>query len=142
MQRLSKHPRVGCWLIGMEVPPAFSYVEGQTPTPISFGLNINRLFRSGDHLFGITDQNLVEINLQLLGKPLLTAGSQWRILPDATHWFENIAVTDMLGAAYIYLPLTEGGMVQVRVKELEGLTPIEGEGWKPICDHHGSQSPW
>jgi hypothetical protein len=102
----------------------FTYVEGQTATSLSLTMQVRRLFRAGDRLFAVTDRELVELQLRVLGKPLLTLGQRWSIMPNAMQWFEGVAVADMLGASFLYLPVGNNGMVQVRVPELDGLKPL------------------
>jgi hypothetical protein len=102
----------------------FTYVEGQTATSLNLTMQVRRLFRAGDRLFAVTDRELVELQLRVLGKPLLTLGQRWSVMPNAMQWFEGVAVADMLGASFLYLPVGNNGMVQVRVPELDVLKPL------------------
>lgn len=104
--------------------PAYTYGDGSSATPLSQPLEVRRFFRSGQHLFAVTDHELVELQLKTLGKPLLTLGRRWPILANATQWFEGVGVADVLGATFLYLPLPAGGMVQARVRQLDGLQPV------------------
>ena len=114
------------WLLAdwVNASPAYHYVEGQTSTPLVMTMATQRFFRSGQRLFVVSDLELVELQLRTMGKPLLTLGQRWQVRPNATHWFDGVAVVDMLGATFMYLPLVDGGMVQVRAKELDGLQSI------------------
>lgn len=97
-------------------------------TKLEIMLQARGVFRSGDRLFAITESDLVELKLmneQI--KPLLVVGQRWGIRPNATKWFDGVAVQDVLGASHLVFP-TETGMVQPRVRELDGLTPVAGIG--------------
>lgn len=107
--------------------PVFRFVEGSDSSALEMPLAATRFFRAGERLFAVTDRELVELTLRRLGKPLLTIGSRWPIRPNAIRWFDGAAVADMLGASFLYLPLPDGGLRQVRAPELDGLTVIAGK---------------
>ena len=56
---------------------------------------------------------------------MLTIGQRWGVRPNATRWFDGVAIQDVLGASFLMMP-TKTGLIQVRAKELDGLTPIAG----------------
>lgn len=97
----------------------FDYFDGTSVARIPFSLAAKRLFRAGNRLFAMTDSEMVELQLRLLGKPIITFGARTTIRPNSTAWFDGVAVQDVFGNAFLLLP-TETGMVQPRVKELDG----------------------
>lgn len=93
-------------------------------------LRMTRAFRAGEQIFAVTDREMVEAQFRMLAKPILTFGRRWSINPNATIWLDDVAVQDVLGAAFVILPLTTtaaGGIVQVRVPELDGANVIAGK---------------
>lgn len=109
------------------VTPAFWYSAGGKVTYLDFSLASRGLFRSDDRLFVITDSELVEVTLSKTEKPVLMIGQRWSCRPNAIKWLDGVAVQDVLGAAFLMLP-TKTGLLQIRAKELDGLTPISGRG--------------
>jgi hypothetical protein len=105
--------------------PAFSYAEHGLEADLNFGLSIRGFFRADDRLFVITESELVEVVFSNPGRPVLTIGQRWGVRPNATRWFDGVAVQDVLGASFLIVP-TKTGLVQARVKSLDGLTPIAG----------------
>lgn len=110
------------WINGA---PVFSYFDGAS-TAVQSPLAIKRYFRSGNRLFGVTDREMVELQFRLLGKPVITAGARLSIRPNSTAWFNGVAVQDVFGNAFLLLP-TETGMVQPRVKELDGASIVSAK---------------
>lgn len=104
--------------------PEFSYTEGQTNTPVKLDMVVRKLFRSENRLFIINDQEMMELQLSNFAKPLLTIGKRWQIMPNSTQWFDGMAVADMLGAKFLYLPVEGGGMHQSRVRDLDSLRVV------------------
>lgn len=105
----------------------YDYEPGRT-TALDLGLAMRRFFRADDRLFAVTDRELVELTVgALLDRPVLTMGRRWGARPNATRWFDGVAVQDVLGAAFLMLP-TATGMVQARTPELDGLVPVAGCG--------------
>ena len=106
--------------------PVLNYSAGDRIATLPLGLYARRFFRSNERLFAVTERELVELNIgHVADPPVVTIGQRWGIRPNAIQWFDGVAVQDVLGAAFLVLP-TETGMVQARVKELDGLTPIDG----------------
>jgi hypothetical protein len=97
--------------------------------PINLDLAARALFRSGDRLFVVTESELVEVAARgtSSGPPVAMIGQRWGVRPNATRWFDGVAVQDVLGAAFLVLP-TKAGIIQARATELDGLTPIAGVG--------------
>lgn len=86
--------------------------------------NLMKLLRYGDRLFGVTERGLTEIVVKLLGRPILSLGTMWGVLTNATKWFDGVGVQDTLGAMYVIAPFGTNSCAQVRVRELDGLRPI------------------
>lgn len=108
------------------IMPALDLLEGHKVHRIPFGIAARRFFRSGERLFAITDQDLLELNLRMLGKPTVTAGQRVSIRPYATRWFDGVGIQDALGASFLILP-TETGLVQPRVKDLDGISVVSAK---------------
>ncbi len=113
------------WLIA--VPSGSEVVFGHVSedlkdrTLLPTAMNIRRIFRAGERLFGITDHEMVEIEVRVLnGRPMTIAGRRWNVMVKATSWFQDVAVTDVLGAAFVIMPTSDGGVSQIRVHELDG----------------------
>lgn len=88
-------------------------------TPISAPFAFNSVFVANETIYAVTDRELVEIGLWNADtKPVITASKRWQILPNSTQFFDNVAVMDALGAAFVLLP-NESGMHQMRVKHLD-----------------------
>lgn len=96
-------------------------------TALSLGLAISRVFRAGEKLFAITSREMVEIECRMLGRPQVTVGRRWSMAVNSTTWLDDIAVTDVLGSAFVVLPLAEGGVTQIRVPELDGAKVVAGK---------------
>ncbi len=98
-----------------------------TLTHQSLGIAIRRVFRAGERLFAVTDRELVEIECRVLaGHPQITVGRRWSIMVKSTTWLDDIAVQDVLGAAFAILP-RDGGVHQIRVPELDDAVIIAGK---------------
>lgn len=101
------------------------FMSGDEVLPLRQGLALQRVWRAGERLFGITDREAVE--LAALPPLQMAPGRRWGVRPNATRWFDGVAVQDILGAAMLFLP-TATGVAQVRVKALDGLLPVAGCG--------------
>ncbi|WP_454629693.1 hypothetical protein [Bradyrhizobium cenepequi] len=89
-------------------------------------LPLRRAFRAGETLFGITDRELIELELNDVGRPRMIIDRRWSMLVGATTWLDDVAVTDALGNAFVVLP-HDGGISQIRVAELDGKTLVAGK---------------
>ena len=95
-------------------------------TNLMLPLVIRKLFRADERLFAITDQEMAELEIRNLGKPVLTLGRRWSMMVKATTWLDDVAVSDVLGAAFVVL--THGdGVYQIRVPELDGTNIVAGK---------------
>ncbi len=105
----------------------FTYVDERTRQgeALSLTLQGRRFFRAENRLFLVTDSELVELKLMNVGKPLLAHGQRTQILqPQATKWFDGVGVQKAFGATFMVIPFGESACTTVRVKELDGITPI------------------
>jgi hypothetical protein len=106
--------------------PVYDYVCSGITTRVAFPLAVERFFRAGDRLFAVSGNNLVGLQLYTLGKPTIATKSSFGIRPNSTSWFDSVAVQDVFGNAFLVLP-TETGMVQPRVKELDGASIVSAK---------------
>ncbi len=113
------------WLVATrERDPTFTFHDGRNTHALTCGLAMRRVFRSHDRLYAVTDTEMVDLVVQILKRPLLATGKRWSALPDATKWFDNVAIVDLMGGMLLVLPLADGGIAQVRCRDLDGLTPV------------------
>ncbi|MDE3059548.1 MAG: hypothetical protein KGJ06_00885 [Pseudomonadota bacterium] len=84
----------------------------------------HRLVRYENRLFLVTDQGLTELLLKHLGKPILTIGQTWGAMLNSTKWLDGVGVQQGLGATYLIAPFADKACAHVRVKELDGFTPV------------------
>ncbi|TAI67630.1 hypothetical protein [Bradyrhizobium sp. Leo170] len=89
-------------------------------------LPLRRIFRAGKTLFGVTDRQLIELELNDVGRPRMIMDRRWNMLVGATTWLDDVAVTNALGNAFVVLPHA-GGISQIRVAELDGKTVVAGK---------------
>lgn len=121
----------GGWLIAIPIAgqATFGYVAAdlQDRHLIDSPVRLRRIFRAGDRLFGVTDSEMVEILHQQFGKrSMITVGRRWPMMVNSTRWFDDVAVTDALGAAFVIIPSGDG-VHQVRVHELDGAKIVTGK---------------
>lgn len=95
-------------------------------TQQSLGIATKRVFRAGERLYAITGHEMVEIECRILARPQITVGRRWNMMVKATTWLDDVAVQDVLGSAFVVLPLA-GGITQVRAPELDGAKIVTGK---------------
>lgn len=83
-----------------------------------------KLVRYGERLFVVIDDNLAEVEVTLLGKPILSGGKMWGVLTNSTRWFDGCGIQDAMGATFVVLPWGSDACNITRVKELDGLKPV------------------
>jgi len=105
---------------------SFSYINGSGlhTEKLSFTVQSKKVLVSGERLFVVTEYGLTEVSFQMFTKPILSAGQTWGAQTNSTRWFDGVGVQDSMGAKFIIMPFGERACVQVRVRELDGLTPI------------------
>ena len=101
-------------------------VVSKTITTHSFPMTVRRFFRAGERLFAVTDRDMAEIEVRDLGRTMITVGRRWSIMAKSTSWFDDVAIQDALGAAFVILPNADG-VHQIRVPELDGAKIISGK---------------
>jgi hypothetical protein len=114
----------GGWLIAISIAGqiTFGHVAGdlQVRHLLDSPVRLRRVFRAGERLFGVTENEMVEILHQQFGKrSMITVGRRWQVMVNSTKWFDDVAVMDALGAAFVIIPSGDG-VHQVRVHELDG----------------------
>lgn len=106
----------------------FVHIAGDgKATDVSFGLAMQSVFRAGERLFAVTARGMIEVMVRTLGKPVVTTGPATSLQVNSTRWFDDVAVQDVLGSAFVVLPLAAGGIVQVRVPGLDGANVVAGK---------------
>lgn len=98
-----------------------------TVIDLTFPLPIETVVRSGERLFVVTETELVEVSLQTFSKPLLTAGKRWQVLTKSTSWFQEVGVSDVLGAMHLIAPFGSEAVAVAGTPELDGLTVVNAK---------------
>lgn len=119
----------GGWLIADWAgnQPHFSFLDERTRFVESLPIVLRGqgLVRYENRLFVITESELAELGFRYVGKPLLSVSQRIQILrPKATRWFDGVGIEEALGAQFLIVPFGENSCATVRVKELDGLTPV------------------
>jgi len=93
-----------------------------------------RIVRYENRMFVITDQGLTELKLMMFAKPILALGKSWGVMINSTRWFDGVGIQDALGATFVVAPFGTDSVMSVRVKELDGLTPVAAKsGNRFVC---------
>ncbi len=74
----------------------------------------------------INEDNIIEMKVTTLKRPILSTGLQWGILGNATVWFDGFGIQDTLGATYAILPFGDTSCAHARIRELDGLRVVSG----------------
>ena len=117
----------GHWLIAdHDSNWSFSCINSTSLTSQALTLNLNgqKLVRYENRLFLVTDQGLTELLLKFLSKPIITVGQTWGAMINSTHWFDGVGIQKGLGATFLIAPFADNSCAQVRVRELDGFTPV------------------
>jgi len=88
--------------------------ESQLKVP----LNATGVIRSGERIFAVTENELVELVVQQFQTPVLTTRNRWQILGNATVWYYGIGISNVLGATHLIAPFSEDSVAMVRVLSL------------------------
>lgn len=94
-------------------------VDGSV-SELSSSVTGERLFRSGNRLFIVNAEGLVELSVLQLSKPLLVTGTLWPVMVNSVQWYEDLGIQDSLGAAYLIVPFAEKALSYIRTAELDG----------------------
>lgn len=115
----------------------FCHIDDRTnqQTRLDFNVRGHHILRYENRLFLVTENELIELNFVLIGRPILSVGQRNQILqPKATHWFDGVGIQEALGATFIVAPFGDKSCLTVRVRELDGLTPVTAKaGNRFIC---------
>ncbi len=119
----------GGWMLAELVlgQHTFTFVDERTLQAhnLQFSLNGLGTFRYENRLFLVTENEIVELKLMNVGRPLLAIGNRTQILqPKATKWFDGVGIQKAFGATFAVLPFGDAACKTVRIKELDGITPI------------------
>ena len=102
--------------------------------PLTVPLGIQDVVRSGERIFAVTQTELVELVLHEFQKSVITIGNRWRFLQNATQWYQEIGVSDVLGATHLIAPFDEHSVAIVRVPELDGSRIINAVSGKRFAE--------
>lgn len=115
----------------------FSYIDDRTNQsfPLQFNVQGHHILCYENRMFLATESELIELSFMLVGRPLLSVGQRNQILqPKATRWFDGVGIQEALGATFIVAPFGDKSCLTVRIKELDGLTPVTAKaGNRFIC---------
>ncbi len=81
-------------------------------------------------LIGKVQDRIVEINIKMLRKPILTYGTSWGVLPYATQIMNGMVYQNILGKPYILIPQNTGKRLAgqfLQIKELQGYKILYGK---------------
>lgn len=87
-------------------------------------LKSSQIVRYENRLFAVTDRGMSELTLTMLGRPILAVGNTWDAMVNSTRWFDGVGVMDAMGATFVIAPFGDNAVAQVRVPELDGLSPV------------------
>ncbi len=122
--------RNGGWVIAEEQSDIWSWCfvdQGGNKHNLSVPLPTKTVLRSNERVFAVTETELVELILQVFNKPVLALGQRWQILGKSTRWFQEIGISDVLGAIHLIAPFGEDAIAIVRAPELDGLSIVNAK---------------
>lgn len=96
-------------------------------TGLAISIDIRKIVRYENRIFALGESGLTEMVLVGGTKPILSGGNTWGVMVNATIWFDGIGVQDAMGASYIIAPFGENSCAQMRVRELDGLRPVNAK---------------
>ena len=115
------------WLVTEEISGVwqwkFMHRKGKE-FQLKIPLPIREVVRSGERIFVVTENELVELVVQQFQTPVLTTHNRWQILGNATVWYHEIGISNVLGATHLIAPFGEGSVAIVRTPELDGLRAV------------------
>ncbi len=121
----------GYWLIADKKNGTwvFSCINANSlnSTDLTVTLQGHQAVTQGNRMFMVTDQGLMELKLMFFAKPTLSTGQTWGAMLNSTHWFEGVGIQQGLGATFVFVPFSDSACAQVRVKELDRLTPVSAK---------------
>jgi hypothetical protein len=93
-------------------------------------------FVANDRVFEITSQGITETMIIEAGdRGILTRGTSWNLLVQATQFFDGIAITDMMDHMYIVVPGTkeQDTVCTIKCPVLKGLKPITAKACRSFA---------
>ena len=104
----------------------FSCIEQQNLKQQEFTLPLQgqKLIRYENRLFVVIDDGLTELELTVIGRPILSVGKTWGVLTNSTRWFDGVGIQDAMGSTFVVAPFSSDSCTQTRVKELDGIKPV------------------
>jgi hypothetical protein len=118
----------GYWLKADKVDNSLTFSCIHTTNLLEQSLELNaagkHLVRYDNRLFLVTEQGLTELQLRILGRPILSTGQTWGVMINSTRWFDGVGIQDTMGATFVVAPFSDNSVAQVRVRELDGLRPV------------------
>lgn len=108
----------------------FEFIDQRTLQSETLPLAIKgyALLRYENRLLMVTEHELVELEFIHLDRPILSVGHRTAILePHAVRWFRGVGIEQALGATYIITPFGAHSCTTMRVRELEGLQPVNAK---------------
>lgn len=118
----------GGWLLADKLGDKFSFsFINETSLEITLTpllMNSTKLLRYANRLFMLTDRGITELIFTNLGKPLLSLGQTWRVMVNATKWFDGVGIEDAVGAMFLVTPFGDKFSTQIRVPELDRMQPV------------------
>jgi hypothetical protein len=92
-------------------------------------VHASRMVSGAGRLFALGAQGLQEVHVRILGtRAVASVGAVWHVMSQATVWLNGVGVMDALGAMHLVVPCGDRGVVLTRVKELDGMRVLAGEG--------------
>jgi hypothetical protein len=95
--------------------------------PLSFPLAFTSIIRSGERIFAVTENEMIEVGLHQFAKPILTHESRWQIMGQSTSWYGGIGVSNVLGALHLIVPFKESAVAIVRTPELDNVRVVNAK---------------
>jgi len=95
------------WIAAFRATP-LSTIETLVRADLPLTQKARQFFRYENRLFLVTESEIIELKLMLVGRPILGLGARTSVLaPRATKWFEGVGVQEALGATFMVLPFGE-----------------------------------
>ena len=81
-----------------------------------------------NRVYVLQGDKFVEIKINSFGgKPTITVGNAWNVMPNSTRVFREIVVEDMLGKIYLLVPMRENACQLIAVPELDKSRILDGK---------------
>lgn len=81
-----------------------------------------------NRVYVLSDNKFSEIKIsEMNGKTFFTVGNTWNVMPNSTKIFREVVVQDILGKAYLLVPVRENACHLVAVPELDKCRILDGK---------------